>query len=174
MSMREIRRIQAEIKLLEMEYGSENVLWARNYSWLNILKYRLPPQYNREITPIIVPVPEHYGNGSPYMDFFVGSGLRLLHSGGWVVVPHYYEKFPYSRLDDKFVLELKENGWSYLCVHPEKWTQEDNIFTFLNQVYVFLCDPFRDWEQHEVSGGRNGESISDSEDDEEYDEEYDE
>jgi hypothetical protein len=150
--MRDIQRIKAEIKLLELSYGAENVIWAADYSWTMVKNWKLPPKYNLERADILILVPQKYGYGESYRDFFISQGLRIRQNGDWTTFPHYFDKFPYSTLpystmSDELKSELQRNKWAYACVHPKYWTTLDNIVTFLNQVYTFLCDPFRDWDK---------------------------
>jgi len=155
--MRDIDRIKAEIKLLEGEYGPERIVWAPDYSWIEIGNWKLPPKYNATQVGILVLVPEQYGYGAYYRDFFVPHGLRVRHDGDWTRLPHYFDKFPYwSLVKNNLVSELQRQGWSYVCVHPEHWSSSDNIATFLTHVYTFLSNPFADWEnylQRSPSGG---------------------
>jgi len=146
--IRDSHRINAEIKLLEQEYGAERIVWPPDYSWIMLKNWKLPPEYNATQVNIIVPVPDHYGNSNvPYHDFFVPNTLRLRHNGDWVRIPdHYFDRFPYSQgIQSEMVSELERQDWAYVCVHPEHWTSVDTIITFLSQVYTFLSDPFRNW-----------------------------
>ena len=145
--MRNIERIKAEIKLLECSYGDNNVEWAPDYDWLLVREFKLPPNFNRPKCCVLVLVPEHYGYGESFRDFFLPQGLLIWHHGKWERLPHYFEKFPYATLDTTLVTELSEKGWSYLCLHPARWGKLNNILTFFSQVYTFLCDPFLDWNE---------------------------
>jgi len=144
--MRDTDRIKAEIKLLEEEYGAERIAWASDYSWIKIEKWKLPPKYNAAQINVLVLVPDKYGYGLAYRDFFVPDGLRIKHNGSWTKIPHNFDRFPYQNLlESNLVNELQRNGWSYQCLHPEHWDSSDNIITYLSQVYTFLSDPFAPW-----------------------------
>lgn len=144
--MRDVDRIKAEIKLLEAEYGAERIVWATDYSWIEIKNWRLPPGYNATQINVLVLVPDNYGYGLPYRDFFVPDGLRLRHNGSWTDIPHNFHKFPYQDLlESNLVNELQRNDWSYQCLHPDHWESSNNIITYLSQVYTFLSDPFAPW-----------------------------
>jgi len=147
-TMRNIERLRAEIRLLEEEYGPEKIVWASDYSWILIKDWKLPPGYNTTHINVLVIVPDKYGYGPFYQDFFVPSELRIKRNGNWATLPHYFGEYPYkNRLDSALVSELERNGWSYVCLHPERPIASDNIVTYLTQVYTFLSDPFRAWER---------------------------
>jgi hypothetical protein len=144
--MRDTNRIKAEIKLLEEEYGAERIAWASDYSWIKIEKWKLPPKYNATQINVLVLVPDKYGYGLAYRDFFVPEGLQIRNNGSWTKIPHNFDRFPYQNLlESNLVNELQRNGWSYQCLHPEHWSSSDNIITYLSQVYTFLSDPFAPW-----------------------------
>jgi hypothetical protein len=141
--MRNISRVEMEIKIACATFGSDRVQWARDYSWIRILRWETPPTINRPRTNILVIVPENYGYGEPFKDCFVDEGLEVWEEGRrrWVRIPHYFPA-------PAGVNEYYEEGWRYLCVHQMIWNpSRDNIITYLNQVYTFLSDPFRDWEE---------------------------
>jgi len=145
--VRDINRLRTEISLLERNYGAGNVQWPQDFGWIYVNRFLLPPgKYNQSACKALVLVPEHYGYGVPYTDFFVSQGILVQHGGNWHSLPHYFDRFPYRHLKDNFVSELQSQGWSYLCLHPERWRQSDSILTFLVQAYTFLSDPFRDWD----------------------------
>ena len=172
--MKDLRRIQAECQLLERNYGTDRVYWATNLDWVLIDDFRLPPSYNQQSSRVLVLMPEHYGYGQPYRDLFISTGLLLWHRGQWKQLPHYFEKFPYSSLNDEFVDELRDKNWSYLCLHPDNWKTTDNILTFLVQVYTFLCDPFHDWDNHGQTPPGYSSSYADEDEYEDEDEDDDE
>ena len=145
---KDAKRIRAEIKLLEAAYGRDSVVWSPDYSWIMVQDWRLPPEYNSDRVNIIILVPDQYGYGPSYRDFFVPKGLRRRRNGNWTSLPHYFDRFPYqSMLRSELVSELQRQGWSYVCVHPVHWNSTDNITTFLTQVYTFLSAPFADWDE---------------------------
>jgi len=172
--VRDLPRIQAECQLLERNYGANRVYWASNYDWILVDDFRLPPNYNQQSSRVLVLVPDHYGYGQPYRDLFTSTGLLLRHQGEWCTLPHYFERFPYSSLNDGFVNELRDKQWSYLCLHPDNWKVTDNILTFLAQVYTFLCDPFLDWDNHGQTSLGYSSSYDDEDDDDEDEDEEDE
>jgi len=145
---KDIDRIRAEIKLLEEVYSRERIVWSPDYSWIMIEDWRLPPKYNATHVSIIILVPDQYGYGPSYRDFFVPKGLQTRNNGGWTSLPHYFDRYPYQNLlESELVSELQRQGWSYVCVHPEHWNSSDNITTFLTQVYTFLSNPFVSWDK---------------------------
>lgn len=145
---KDINRVKAEIKLLEKVYGRKRVTWSPDYSWVMLADWKLPPKYNATHINIIVLVPDQYGYGPCYRDFFVPRGLKTRRKGSWVDLPHYFDRYPYQDLlRSGLVSELQRQSWSYVCVHPEHWAPSDNITTFLTQVYTFLSSPFTDWDK---------------------------
>lgn len=145
--MKDLRRVQYEIGLLEKCYGPDMVYWDQNYKWVYVDNYILPAhKFNVKECKILVLVPDHYGNGANYRDFFMPQGIRTLKDGSWTALPHYFEQYPYKTLNDSFVGELQGQGWCYQCLHASGWKPNHNILLYLDQVYTFLCEPFRNWE----------------------------
>jgi len=89
-------------------------------------------------------IPDNYGHGVPLRECYIDPGIRIWHKGEWREIPHYFDgSNTYSPNR-----EIAGRNWRYLCIHAEKWKSEDNIFTFLNQIYTFLSDPFNPiWEK---------------------------
>jgi hypothetical protein len=144
--MRDIRRLNAEMKLAQAVYGPDAVQWAGDFSWVMVYDLPLPGNLNQPESNVLVLVPESYGYGPPYRDAFLSPGLKVKDGGRWRELPHYYEqRYPYRSLSKKLVRELKEKNWSYICLHQSRWDPSSNIVTFLDQIYTFLSDPFR-WE----------------------------
>ena len=139
--MRNIGRLNAEIKFLMAYYGQQQIWWPDNYSWIRIEKFKMPCNINSVSSEVLVIVPENYGYGEPYKDCFIKAGLRVWHPTQyhWVEIPHYFDK-------ENAVNKYYDKNWRYMCIHQDGWNPEtDNIMTYLNQVYTFLCNPFRDW-----------------------------
>jgi len=139
--MRNIGRLNAEIKFLMAYYGQQQIWWPDNYSWIRIEKFKMPCNINSVSSEVLVIVPENYGYGEPYKDCFIKAGLRVWHPTQyhWVEIPHYFDK-------ENAVNKYYDKNWRYMCIHQDGWNPaKDNIMTYLNQVYTFLCNPFRDW-----------------------------
>lgn len=139
--MRNIGRINAEIKLLMDNYEHQQIRWAADYSWIRIIKFKMPGNINFKTSEVLIIVPENYGYGEPFKDCFIKYGLRVWHPAQhqWVEIPHYFDK-------ENGVNKYYNKDWRYMCIHQEGWIPEkDNIIKYLNQVYTFLCNPFRDW-----------------------------
>lgn len=149
--MRDIRRLNAEMKLAQAVYGPEAVEWASDFSWVMIYDLKLPSTVNRSHSNVLVLVPEGYGYGPPYRDAFLSPGLLIKRGRRWVKLPHYFDQFPYRSLPKGRIQELKKKNWAYICLHQARWDASSNILTFLEQIYTFLSDPFR-WEEVAQSG----------------------
>lgn len=144
--MRDIRRLNAEMKLAQTVYGPDAVEWAPDFSWVMIYDLKLPRNANQSHSNALVLVPESYGYGPPYRDAFLSPGLLIKQEGKWVKLPHYFEQFPYRSLPQRMVQDLKKKNWAYICLHQSRWDASSNILTFLEQIYTFLSDPFG-WEE---------------------------
>lgn len=144
--MRDVRRLNAEMKLAQAAYGADAVYWASDYSWVMVYDFPLPGNMNQAETNVLVLVPESYGYGPPYRDGFLSPGLLVQDRGEWQELPHYFPRYPYSSLDAPLVQELKRKHWAYICLHQSRWDPSSNIVTFLNQIYAFLSDPYG-WEE---------------------------
>lgn len=139
--MRNIGRLNAEVTLLMSKYEQRTIHWASNYSWILIKKFKMPGNVNAVTSEVLVIVPENYGYGEPYKDCFITAGLRVWHPTQyhWVEIPHYFDK-------ENAINKYYDKDWRYMCIHQNGWNPaKDHIITYLNQVYTFLCNPFRDW-----------------------------
>lgn len=141
--MRNISRLNAEIKLLCTRYGEENVTWARDYSWVKIDGVELPATLNKTHTNILILIPENYGYGEPIKDCFIDPEIKIRYRGEWREIPHYFPDNPFR--NSKFKAQYGRN-WRYMCLHQRGWDpKRDTILGYLNQLYTYLSDPFR-WE----------------------------
>jgi len=135
MMERNAQRVLFEIDLCRSRYGDECVWWPEDLSWVMVNDFPIPPGYNRPSTNCLVVIPEGYGYGVGLEEFYVDAGLRYSKDGKWVEIPHVFDD-P-SHFGNKYA----GKGWRWLCIHPS-WTPDDNILTFLAQVYIFLDNPF--------------------------------
>lgn len=142
--MRNIARINAEIKALCLHFGEEAVSWAPNYDWVCINGVPLPSCLNKERTNMLIIVPEGYGHGEPLKDLFVDPGLKIRHKGRWREIPHYFPGM--GSLAERFQEQYGKN-WRYMCLHQKRWDpKRDSLLGYINQVYTYLSDPFH-WEE---------------------------
>jgi len=141
--MRNIKRLNAEIKALCLYYGEENVSWAPNYDWVRVTGFPLPSCINKERNNVLIIIPEGYGYGEPLKDLFVDPDLKIWRNGRLKEIPHYFPKM--GELAQRFQEQYGKN-WRYMCLHQKGWDpKRDSILSYLNQVYTYLSDPFR-WE----------------------------
>lgn len=139
--MRNVARLNAEMKLAQEVYGPDAVLWASDYEWVLIYDMPLPPNLNMPRTNVLVLVPESYGYNQPYRDAFVEPGLLVKVNGTHESVPHYFDKFPYPSMSESLKQEIKSKNWAYICLHQRAFDKRTNLITFLRQIYAFLSDP---------------------------------
>jgi hypothetical protein len=154
--MKDIRRLNAETKLLIQHFGANRVDWDRDYQWVLIRDWSLPPGMNQQSTHVIILIPENYGNGEPLRDCFIDPDLQAINPATkrYEQVPHYFVKFPYARLQVGTKDEWHRKGWRYLCLHQKvASSQRINIMNYLSHLYKFLSEPFRDWEETFASYG---------------------
>ena len=75
--MRNIGRINAEIKLLMAHYGQQQIRWAADYSWILNKEFKMPGNINYTTSDVLIIVPKNYGYGEPYKDCFIKTALRV-------------------------------------------------------------------------------------------------
>lgn len=139
--MRNVSRLNAELKVLIEVFGKEAVTWAFNYDWVRIDGVPLPPNLNKPRTNLLILIPENYGHGEPLKDVFVDPDLRIRRNGQWVEIPHYFPDMrgPMARKFER----LYGRNWRYLCLHQARWDpQRDSLLGYVQQIYVYLSDPF--------------------------------
>ena len=137
--MRHIARITAEITKLREIFGEARVVWAPDYSWVQLLEVPLPPGLTLAASDMLLVIPDRYGYGMPLRELYVDPGLRVRREGKWVEIPHYFDRqdgYSPNR-------QMPSRNWRYLCLHNTQWKTTDSIFTFLQQVRLFLSAPFR-------------------------------
>lgn len=146
--MRDEARLRWELKDLEQEFGRDRVFWHRSYEWLCIKSWPLPRNLNRASTEIIVLLPPNYGHGDKIRDAFIDPEIRALNprTGRYEELPHYYKEYPYAKLSFADKHAWREKGWQYICIHALCNGPRANIRNYLNHVYKFLAEPFRDWQ----------------------------
>ena len=146
--MIDIRRMNAEIRMLQDQFGSDRVVWPRNYRWVLVKGFRLPPGLTKAATNVVVLIPDQYGNGAPLRDAFLDPELKAYNreSRQFESMPHYFKQYPYAKLDLGSREEWARKLWQYICIHKENGKATGaGILTYLDSVYTFLTDPFRDW-----------------------------
>lgn len=143
--MRNNARLNAELKVLAEAFGEEAVAWAPNYDWVRIEGVPLPANLSKPRTNLLIIIPENYGHGEPLKDAFVDPDLRISRNGEWMDIPHYFPDMmgPIAR---RFEKQYGKN-WRYLCLHQAAWDpQRDSLLGYVQQIYVYLSDPFA-WEE---------------------------
>jgi hypothetical protein len=147
--MRDINRINAEIHTLETHFGADRIWWDSGYNWVMIQNWELPPRLNKTHTHMVVLIPPNYGNGEPLRDAFIHSEIRALNpkTAKFETIPHYFQEYPYASLNFGSKEEFRQKDWRYICIHQFTSERRINIRQYLNCLYVFLSDPFRNWIQ---------------------------
>ena len=132
---RRIKCVRRDIQLSEEVFGSGNIWWANDWSWIKIDGFNLPPNLNKKKTNCLVIIPDGYGYGCGLEEFYLDPGLRVRKKGKWVEIPHVFDD-PSSSFN-----KFSQEGWRWFCIHPV-WEEDDNLLTFLKRVELFLNDPF--------------------------------
>ncbi len=147
--MRDINRINAEIRMLEHYYGKDRVGWDRGYNWVMIRGWRLPQNLNKAETNILILIPPNYGNGENLRHAFIAPDIQARNNktGNFEDIPHYFQEYPYAKLILGSKGEYREKNWRYICIHQKCLGNRINIQQYLIHIYKFLSDPFRDWGQ---------------------------
>lgn len=143
--MRDLKRLNAELHLLERKYGVNGLEWANDCSWIHIFNFQLPRKYNKSHSEVLVFVPENYGHAMGYRDAFLSPGLKLQTASGLKPLDskqHYFDKYPYANALANEAEVLKKKGWAYLCLHQSNQRATTiNVMVFLEQLYTFLSNP---------------------------------
>ena len=150
----DIHRMNAEIRMLQNHFGQDSLLWHPDYRWVMVKGFPLPEGLNRTATAIVVLIPEQYGYGAPLRDAFIDPKLtaRNPEKGCYEKIPHYFKEYPYTRIELGSKAEWTKKGWQYICIHKKKVAGNGSgILSYLKSVYIFLSNPFHDWE--EMFGG---------------------
>jgi hypothetical protein len=146
--MIDIRRMNAEIRMLQDRLGRDRIVWPRDYKWVYINGFRLPSGFKKDVTNAVVLIPDQYGNGAALRDAFLDPDLKAYNrsTGRYEAMPHYFKEYPYAKLDLGSKAEWARKRWQYICIHMEKGKAKGTgILTYLDSLYAFLTDPFRDW-----------------------------
>jgi hypothetical protein len=148
-TMRDLTKLGQEIRKLEHIYGRDNVFWHKDYEWIGIYQWSLPPNLNRQNTIIVVVLPPHYGNGAPIIDSFIEPGLQAKdNNGNYNNIAHYFKEYKHNEADLTFGNSRlwSEKGYWWLCLQdlPGR-IHTESICSYLNHVYIFFNEPFRDW-----------------------------
>jgi hypothetical protein len=141
--MRDFHRLYKEIRFLEQRFGANKVFWPSDGTWVMVHDFPMPRGVNQATSHLIILIPKNYGNGQPIMDAFVDPGL-LFHnpkSERMEPISHDLGNNPHNiplLLGDKE--ERQRQQWQYICLY----SKTGSILTFLNGLYIFLNEPFRD------------------------------
>lgn len=148
--MRDLRKLRQEIEILEQKYGQKNIGWHKDFEWIGIDGWRLPANINQRHTRIIVVLPQHYGNGAPIVDSFIQPNLMALDRyGNYADIGHYFKTYRHNEAGLTFGNTgfWSQKGYWWLCLQdlPGDQRYTESIRQYLNHVFVFLSEPFRDW-----------------------------
>lgn len=129
--MRNIRRLSFEIKILERIFGSRNINYPSDGSWIKISNYRLPQTkcaYNLGVTTILIIIPEEYdavGVSLSYVDM----ELRVKRGMNFERLPHTHDG------------EFSKEGYQWLCFEPSgKFV---GLLDFINTLKFYFTNPFQ-------------------------------
>lgn len=156
--MRDHARLNAEIGLLKQHFGEDRVYWDSQGRWVMIKEWPLPDGLSKKKSHVIVLIPEKYGNGDPLRDAFIDPDIKAYkpQEKQYEKIPHYFAKYPYAKLILGSKDKWQQKGWQYICLHQKNGARNRaSIMNYLTDLYKFLAEPFRDWEEIFSSyGGR--------------------
>ena len=129
--MRNLKRLEFEIKILEKTFGWRNISYPSDGSWIKINRFRLPQKicrYNLRFAVILIIIPYEYdivGVSECYIDM----DLRIKKGMVWDKLPHTHEK------------GYEEEGYQWLCF--EASIRFISLLDFINTLNLYFTDPFR-------------------------------
>ena len=129
--MRNLRRLQFEMGILRKIFGSRNISYPSDGSWIKISNYELPRHncaYNFRFTAILIIIPDEYGSvgvSECYIDrdLKVKKGLKL-------------ERLPHTQ-NGKY----NKEGYQWLCF--EASNKFVSLLDFINTLKLYFNNPFR-------------------------------
>lgn len=145
---RDIRRLTIAIRFAEKKYGSHNLQWPQDYSWIYVAGLNLPDNCRQAQSDVLILVPENYGYGGCLRDVFIRPDLELLDRDGGSYRKldtdlHGYREFPYSSMNANQKKIFRERSWAYLCLHD--LDPEGSLTSYLDKVKMYLGNPYKDW-----------------------------
>lgn len=159
--MRDVRKIDRDIRYLVGKYGEKSVFWSKNYEWIGITNWILPPNMNKATCRIVVLLPENYGNGAPVVDSFIEPGLNIYNEKikrlqGLELSKHYFSEYKHNpaKLSFGTVQQWINHNWWWLCLQDkENSLCMYSVINYLSHVFKFLNEPFKDWNRYFKSYG---------------------
>lgn len=129
--MRNLKRLEYEIRLLEQAFGYQNVAYEDDGSWIKILNYSLPQKeckYNLGSITVLIIIPEAYDNASVF-ECYIDKDVRL--NGG-----REFERLPHTH-DRKY----KNQGYQWLCFEDtEKFV---SLIDFVKTLKLYFTNPLK-------------------------------
>lgn len=147
---KDIRLLTIGLKFAEKKYGSGNIAWPKDFSWIYIDGFKLPENFRAgvSITDLLILVPENYGYGGCFRDIFMDPELELLDREGTGYRKlgtdlHGFREFPYPTMTAEQKKVFRERSWAYLCLHDGN--PDGTLTSYLDNVSMYLAYPYKDW-----------------------------
>ena len=144
-----INRLVKDLKMTIEAYDKNKIFWASDYSWIEIKDFKLPHNFKKQYTNILILIPDNYGYGGTFNDIFIDTGLEVLDKEGRKYETldsrlHFFGEYPYNRMSKEMRQELVRKKWGYLCIHDKN--PESTILNYLFKVRLYLENIHKDWD----------------------------
>jgi len=129
--MRNLKRLELEIAIMERLFGHSNISYAEDGSWIKISNYKLPNnecEYNLDSATIQVVIPKNYDTSS-VTEVYIDRHLRIRKKKKFAMLPH--------TSDHK---EAIGNGYIWLCFEPPDVFV--SLLDFINTLKAYFTNPF--------------------------------
>ena len=129
--MRNLKRLELEIAIMERLFGHSNISYAEDGSWIKISNYKLPInecEYNSLTTTLQIIIPGEYDNAS-VIGAYIDRDLRIRKKKKFVTLPH--------TSDHK---EAIGKGYIWLCFEPPDVFV--SLLDFINTLKAYFTNPF--------------------------------
>lgn len=130
-TMRNLKRLELEIAIMERLFGHSNISYAEDGSWIKISNYRLPQgeyEYNLVTMTLQIIIPENYDNSS-VIEVYLDRDLRIRKKKKFLALPH--------TSDHK---EAIGRGYIWLCFEPPDVFV--SLLDFINTLKAYFTNPF--------------------------------
>lgn len=130
--MRNLKRIEVEIRILERLFGIHNVSYADDGSWIKISNYKLPRtecEYSLDSITLQIIIPKEYDNIA-ISEVYVDSDLMIRKKNRFVVPPHIGNE-----------QDAIGKGYLWLCFHPAE--EFIGLLDFINILKTYFTNPFK-------------------------------
>ncbi|MFH0795988.1 MAG: E2/UBC family protein [Candidatus Omnitrophota bacterium] len=134
-TMRNLKRLALEMKILQARYGADNVDFPSDGTWVRIRNYSLPPQYNLRMCPIVIIIPEQYDTTS-VTEVYTPSNLRIIIKGSFKQLENWHD----ASIGKHSNLFSNTENYMWICFHPGRHFV--SLLDFLNTLRVYFTNPF--------------------------------